>query len=308
MQTWKLWQVLRKPPAAHPLFLYIHSSAVAAVNPRLVIWFGPLMLAGLILYVLLGTWLLPRVTLPLLFSPLPGTTAVLAVFSGTFYGAAWLVTISRTLARQAGHGLYDLLWLSPSGALPAILALGTGCLHRNHSFQVVNDQRQALLNVILTTPGAAVLALFVTAFSGQPDLTEFIMLVIVGSVAVAAAFRLDHMQSIVLGSMLGMIFPLVARERGSNPLLGMIVFLLLQLASYTLLILLTFVLLPYWLRQTGLDGWYTDPLALLLGVVSFYSLRESAIQVCWRVLLRLLDADSEDLRLMERFIRYSDEI
>lgn len=303
MLTWRLWGILRTPPIAHPLFQY--TVETLAQETRYLIWFSPFSFISLLLYILLGAWFVPLIALPLLFSPLPGFLVMVWVFTGTFYGIVWLLMISRTLVRNIGYGVYDLISLSPSGALSAVIAVTTGCLYRSRAFRLINAQRSRILHLMLIMPVLSLVLMTLAMMGSNREFIQMAFVIITTSIAGAAVFRVDHMQSIVLGILIGMTLPMF-RKRGFNTAVGVGLFLTVQLISYSILLLLMFVALPYWLRIVGLDGWYTDTLVLLLSVSVFYCLREGIIRLFWMALLRELDADKADLKLLQRFVRYTD--
>lgn len=304
MLTWRLWGILSSPPIAHPLFQYI--ADVPSRETRYLLWFSPVTFLSLLFYILLGTWFVPLIALPLLFSPLPGFLVVFWVFTGTFYGAVWLLVISKTLVRNIGYGVYDLISLSPAGALSAVIAITTGCLYRNRTFRLINGQRSRILHLMLIMPVMATLLLMLASLGGNHEFINIAFVIVSTSLAAAAVFRMDHVQSIVLGILLGMTLPTFVRRRAFNYTIGVGLFVIIQIICYSFLLLATVIALPYWLRILGLNGWYTDVLALGLGVAAFYSLRELVIRLLWFLLLRELDADKSDLKLLQRFVRYTD--
>ncbi len=304
--TFRLWRLLRTPPVAHPLFQ--HAAEAPSPETRLLLWFSPVTFLGLLTYFLLGLWIMPLVALPPLFSPFPGFVVLFSVFTSTFYGVLWIVVISTVIHRQVGNGIYDLLELTPSGSLSAFVAISSGCLYRQQALRVVNFQRARILNILLIAPTLAFWVLLIAVIGGDED-TAYAMLIVVSTgMAAGIIFRLDHLQSIVLGVLIGMVLPAVLRDRSYSRTFGVATFMLIQATSHTLMLLLTILVFPPLLRWLSIDTWYTDTLAILFGLLVYYLARELPIQVFWRLLMRLLNAQPTDLQIIQRFVRYTDEV
>jgi len=278
MTTWRLWQALKSPPANHPIFqrmvspYYDDMSWVVVAQNVLIqgqIWFWSLIFV------------------------LDTRALILMVFSGTIYGVIWSAIVSSTIAVEREYRMYDLLCLSPSGTLGISWAICTGCLHRNQTLTQVNSQEAWSIRVILFIPLViSTNVLLGRAFSNLGAIT----LIWLGALLIV--FYLDHVQSIIFGSLLGVLAPHFAPNRLDSRLWAIGTFLLVQSSTYLVLFMTSGLILPALYRAVGFTGWYADLSLPVASVAVFYSLREMALIRLWRMLTEQLNAAQTELDLM----------
>lgn len=278
MTTWRLWQALKSPPANHPIFQRMVSPYYDDIHWVLVA--QNVLLQGQIWF-----WSLIFV--------LDTRALILMMFSGTFYGMIWSAIVSGTIAVEREYRMYDLLCLSPSGTLGISWAICTGCLHRNQIFAQVNSQEAWSIRVILFIPLViSANILLGRAFSNPGNIT------IIWLLAFLTVFYLDHVQSIIFGSLFGVLAPHYAPNRFDSRVWACAGFLLVQTSSYLMLLLMSVFILPTIYQTLGIKGWYEELSLPIISVGVFYLLRERVIIRLWRVLTEQLNAAPTELDLM----------
>ena len=129
--TWHLWQNIRFPARLHPLFRRWHTRQIETSRR----W----MLAQILLIV--GSGLLVLVE-PLAFAVVLLLWAIVPVLAlllnGTALGAFWAAQISHKLATERLGQRYDLLQLTPRGALGSSWLMATAILHRQERLLSAN--------------------------------------------------------------------------------------------------------------------------------------------------------------------------
>src|SRR5262245_50453520 len=138
MTTWRLWRALTRPPFHHPLFWRTVMNKEPDTAPRQRPS-GQLAL-GFILLFICSSALFPRqiTAVALLLFMLVPFLLLIFTFNGMIYGLIWSVKISTTIARTYESSIFEVLSMSPPGALGATWAMGTGCLYRNREFGDLN--------------------------------------------------------------------------------------------------------------------------------------------------------------------------
>ncbi len=295
-----VWEALRRPPIAHPLFRRLTRGQRKVFTPPKPIPLGRRILtsAALMGGLFFGLSFYPHVITPLLCA-LPLILAFLyMLLFGTVAGAYWTLRISAALTRQREQGLFELLATAPSGRFSVIWAVTTACIYSDDSFSGENAQSVWFMRAFALLVLALVWLVSASNYrTGLPTISLLAVISVIGSTALW--FYLDDRQLVVIGALIGMITPQMMRGR-VNPLAG-------ALASYSGAQLLTYLLivgggLPVisLALAAGLDE---DALLVLLPpllVLIVFALRESLIWGLWRALRGLIDGESVDIRRLSR--------
>jgi len=297
MTTWKLWRALQTPPIKHPLFDRVTGKQAIRLS-RLISMMGPVGITILIATFAVGIWYAPTAILPTLFNPNVALPLAFLLFTGTVYGLVWAASISQIIMRMRMQGKYDLLCLSQPSALVINWVICTSYLYRNHSFTRISEQRAWITRLLLMIPVAMILPLLIGFVASEQQTGIMLLSTFVHILALAAAFYIDHVQSAVLGSLIGMNVPNHTRSETDSTIMAGLMFLVLQTFSYLAAWGVGFVLLPalYTLAQAdGLLIEFSLPLARLM---VFYLAREVFISLLWLRLVRQLQATPAELDLL----------
>jgi hypothetical protein len=278
MTTWRLWHALRSPPSEHPIFQRMVSPYYDDIQWVMVA--QNVLIQGQIWF-----W-----SLIFVFDT---RALILMILSGTLYGMIWSIIVSGTIAIEREYRMYDLLCLSPSGKLGISWAICMGCLHRNRTFEHVNSQESWSIRIILFIPLVISANVLLGRMFSNPGSITAIWLV-----AFLIVFYLDHVQSIIFGSLLGVLAPHYASNRFDSRLWACTGFLLVQCSSYLALFVTSAFLLPTLYKAVGIGGWYADISLPILSVAAFYFLREVIMARLWHLLIEQLNAAPIDLDLM----------
>jgi len=294
MTTWRLWHALTHPPFNHPLFWRtVMTKEPEAAAPRR--WpSGQVTLALLMLFICSSAMFPRQITaLALVFFAIVPFVLLTFTFNGLIYGLVWGVRISTTIAKAYESTLFDVLSLSPHGALGATWAMGTGCLYRNREFGDLNFPETWTIRLFIVI----FVSMAMGTFSGARRANELALPVMVYALVLIATFYIDDIQSIVLGSLMGMLTPFYAHNRTDARLWTMGLYLLIQVTTYLSAIIGGFVLLPAFYEYIGLNSILGEITFPLLAFVVFCGVRELAISILWRNLTERLNADPGELNL-----------
>jgi hypothetical protein len=247
--SWKLWRLLHQPPLNHPLF----SRVILPTGRQGVDWTDSI--SGL-----------------LMLTPL-------IIVTGAVYGLGWATSISNRIAQEHQREAFDLLSVTPPGALGTSWTIALGCMYLNQSFPRLNTTNTWFARSILLAP-----FLFILWTTLMPPVATVVFL---------SAIYIDYFQSIVLGCLVGMIAPTYARNRLDARFLAFGVYSLLQITIYVAFLLATFFILPHIYRLLNLQGWLADWSLSTLCVAVLYLLREGVILAVWHTLLNQLNATAD---------------
>ncbi len=272
MLTWKLWRGLKRPAARNPLYQRIVNAPAQDIA-----WYFT---CAIIL------------AAPFLLLP-----AIL--FLSAVYGLRWTSAIAGTIAQERESGMFELISLSPPGMFGSSRAIMTACLHRNDSLAQVQSWGAWGIRMIfglVLLMSFEILSTPIIRYDVDPFLGQIITPVYL--VLLGVAVYLDHVQSIVMAELVGMIIPNYARRRTDASLGAAIVYLLLLVATYALTGFFGFAMLPPALELLPIAPQAQTILLPFIRVVIFYVIREILIRFLWQVLMRDTNAAPSDLDFM----------
>jgi hypothetical protein len=274
LTSWTLWHFLLHPDD-HPLFRQTLSQPTQPLNT---LWIVPLV--GV--FACCGSWVFLVPMRSSIFILLP---ILLTAFSSC-YVSTWVMGISGNIVRKHERRIYDQLAVTPLGALGVSWVLCSATLHRGDTLGWSTVLRALLAGLLLFAQ--VVFLATITLQQNATTLFHFLLLLFEVT-ALAASSYIDHIQSVVLGSLAGILAPTFTKQSVGAHLLAEALFLILQCA-----VCLAVFIIPM-VGQFGLD-WMAnhvgfilviDPLALSLS--TFYLTREAIIVALWGLVLRRLN-------------------
>jgi hypothetical protein len=279
--TWILWRHLLHPNA-HPLFQRTLKTPVDSLTRPYAAWI--VLLVGSL--ACCGTW-----TLNAQFRSFIVFILLMAmiVFS-SLYTLVWVVGITGTIIREHERGTYDQLCVLPSGALGAHWAMCAASLHRHDALGWIDLLRKLMTGTLLIALLSSLL--IVTLRQAVLDATQFFWLVL-DMIALVTASYAEHVQSILLGSLTGMLVPVYTRNRADARISAAVLFLALQAATLLATLLIALVFLPTLYSFLSITDWYISP--TLVSLLVFFLLREGLIIALWRILVHQLNASPAEL-------------
>jgi hypothetical protein len=291
MTTWRLWRALRNPPALHPIFqrtvLLPHKTVNSRPGQHITSW------AGLVVKVVLGLGEYNPLVL-LILMPL------ILMFIGITYGMDCAIRVGNLIAREHERDTFNLLSLSPSGALGTSWAMCTSSLHRNRDF----DRLYEIVRGTLMVAGIGIftLAVLVMAVNSdtftrfpQPALPTFAHGAVL--LMVMAAVYIEYVQSTVLGSLIGMVVPTYTQNRLDTSIYTFGIFALLQVSTYLLTYMVGFIVLPPIWERLAIDRNYLEIGLTGARLFIFFAVREIILTILWRRLVERLNAYPSELDL-----------
>jgi len=281
MVTWLLWRALQSPPTKNPLYQKMQSADRSSWLDRF--WNG---LIGLLLILL---FLKP----PLFAIILLSVPIMYPMLSSTCYGVLFSLRTSTMIFARRQQGSYDLIRISPNGAWTSFWAICAGSVHHNGDLNRLNHYIKRIMTMLVTL--CAVLLLASPVVPTERLQAEFMAMVIV-LFTVISLMVLELTQSSVLGTLIGMVFAIVARNTVDSRLGSLVGFLSIQLTTY----LTSIVLVLSFLYPTFDNADVSPALAMLLGCLTLILyiaiLREVMMVILWRLIARRLNTAQDEMR------------
>ncbi len=272
MLTWKLWRGLKKPAARHPLF-----QRIMTAPPQDMPWY---ITCGIIIVA-------PFLLLPAI------------VFLSAVYGLRWAMAIAGSIAKERETGMYELISLAPGGAFGSSRAIVAACLHRNESLAQIQSVGAWVMRMafgLLLMMSVEMLSTPIIRYDVDPLLGQIITPLYL--VMLGVAVYIDHIQSIVVAELVGMLIPIYARKRTDASLTAAVVYLLLQIGTYALTLFLGFALLSPLIEIIPIAPQSRTIILPILRVVIFYTIREVIIRGLWRAIVRETNASISEMDFM----------
>lgn len=294
--TWKLWHALQRPPVRHPLY-------------RRALFMRPT--EGLRLDEAVTLHFLWRLVMPLLFVsifaltpiilPLVIVTPLLLPLIVNWCCVQWAIRTGGAIASENERGTYDLAALTPPGAFGASWTICSACIHRGSSFGDLHTFVRVLVKFLFLMTGSGFFIAILIAIARSPGdsvgaaFSQSTFVNLFHAAALVAAFYLDHVQSAVVGGLVGMLAPIYVRNRLDARAWGLFGYSMLQVGVYLLTWLIGFQVIPALYEGLNLNGLYAELSIPILRVVVFYFIREGIIAGLWLVLTGRLNAMPSDL-------------
>jgi hypothetical protein len=255
MFSYALWRSLRRPPTRNPLFrqTYTHAEEAAPWYVGCVQWTGLLFFAPII------------------------------ALAGLVYGFGWSVGIAGTLGKERESRRFELIRLTPPGPLGMSWAGALGYLYHHRTFRNVNTNsnlliRTGLMAFILSGVG---LAVETQGFTFMPSFANIVLYL----VTLFAALLVDHVQSVVVAVLTGILAADAAGSRFGAQLVAFSLYSGVQIITYLVSLTLGVSLSVLAANEAGLL------LVLVVRLVLFAAVRELLIWLLWRRLDHTLAPD-----------------
>ncbi len=272
MITWKIWQQLKNPVSRHPLVWRVVKEHARMPYPPL----GP----GLQFLCGMGLCVSMLSPIGLIFSGL----LFLLVTNSTAYTAFWAAGTSGRIARLQTNDQYDLICAAPGGKFSLHWAVCTGVLHRDNRLDMIHTVLRVLLLIVL---GIILLTLFSSLSVGRQDWGRT-ALALLNTLGLLIAVYMDHIQSVVCGSVVGMLVPLYIRRPLDARIAAVALYVLVQTFGYVPAILAAI---------DGVNIIFADSdqavLMTAARLLVFVGIREAIIAGLWRWLLNRSEATPE---------------
>ncbi len=212
------------------------------------------------------------------------------------YVLFWVNRISSTICREQEHGTYDQLSLAPAGALGVSWALTAAALHRSDAIGWIDLIRKLLALLLMI----ALVAILVTTTLRQDSalLVQF-WLLLIEMLALSAGFYADHVQTMVLGSLVAMLTAAQASNALDARLWATLLFLALQAITCCATLLTPIIVLPALSSGAAALHWNLSMSPLISSLIVFYGSRELIILFCWQALARQLNANPSEFRFWD---------
>lgn len=218
---------------------------------------------------------------------------------GLIYGLDCALRVSSSIARERENGTFDLLALSPPGALLIGWALCASALYRGREFMRFHSivKTSIIIGVVLVV----VLTGFETLIQ-LPLLSRDARLLLPTFVrsahllAILGILYADYAQGAVLGCLIGLLIPTYTTNRIDASLYTLGIFLLTQITLYAAAVWIGFNFLPDAFIQIGWTDRGMEFLLALFRLLIFLGLHEISITLIWEHLVKRLNARPIDIQ------------
>lgn len=292
--TWKIWKSLRYPLRWHPIFRQVHTHYRQTESDKL-FWRVIQVLAGIAALLFVVIFPVPAIVTGLGLSL--GIPAFVLIFNGTFLGLRWVTAISETLAQIYHDKRFDLLAMTPRGALGISWLICTATIHRDDWLRVAYRVLRSVLLLVLVLLGLIASGIVLSAASASSHILRDnqlrILVDALGIAFVVLGLWIDHIQSIVIASLIGVLLPSYLPNSWQVRELARLVYLFLQLVTYAIIFGL-YLLLEQLIRLTISTEMYRGVLHFACTVLLFYLLREMIIYFLWHNLLKRFNSSMSE--------------
>lgn len=301
MITLTLWRALQSPYETHPTYRVVRAGRYQrfyAIPPQNRLAWPTIGFEGVLgkivgvfavmMFLCAGGWLF---IVPLLFI-LPA----LFFITGTLNGTSITVGISGHLARERQHKREILMGVTPSGISGMTWAICSGVYHRNSTLGkfrfTIGSIYQAIyiglviINIILGGHWLISMIRDQQLIPADQTLTTA-LLFLMGSIA----FHADYIQSILMGTIIGMLVPTYIHNPSDARAISIGAFLTLQFLLYALVAMIVFLILP-----PLFDAFNVSSIVALSAssLIIFIGLREIALNLLWRYVAHRLELDHKE--------------
>lgn len=303
MTSWRLWSALQNPPALNPIFRRI-ANVEYTFNFRLPGWlwlrrlgivcllaFAVVMLITRPQFVLLFVLIIPM-SIFLVLMGMP----ILITIGSSLLGAFWASVVSTAIVRERERGRYDLLCLLPDGMLGTNWAIGSGCIHRNALFDLLQMGSRTLVFFAIVILGIVLivtLGMGTSLRAANDDLLRAAR-TILDMIALTAGYYIHYVQGVVLSPLTGILTAIHVHSQLEARLIAPVIFLTLQIGSYALTFLIAFTILPGAFQSAFQSN---SPLLMVLPFAQlaiFCVIREGIFLVVWMMVKQGLNIHPSD--------------
>ncbi|GAB5490728.1 MAG: hypothetical protein Phog2KO_09430 [Phototrophicaceae bacterium] len=290
--TGQFWQALHFPMRQHPIFIQARKPFESAnTSSRL----GRFIVFAIIASIALAFFVFPISAFLTTLGVVLGFPALMIVFNGTALGTIWVTNVSTTIARYHQRYHYELLSLTSQGAYGVSWHLATGTIHQHNWLRTVYRLLTWVVMLVLVLLGLASLMLIFGIITSNDEIirqAQFnVLRDVITIVFIVGAVWLDHIQSVVISALLGMLLPRVIKNRVQLQSFAPLIYLMIQAFTYLIVILVYMASSAILLGILG-TAFLTSSLIVGLTLVSFFILRETIIHVL--VYLLQINYDSLD--------------
>lgn len=274
MLGWRLWRQISRY-TAHILENPIHRRIVGQAAPPL-----PFMLECAMLF------LVPVIMLPAI------------VFTSAVYGVRWATLISQSIAREQVTGRFDVLALTPNGSFGSAWVMACGAIQRTGMLYVLETPFSWLLRgflMLIVFTSVAIFSLDVT-FNNQ---TDAIIISIYTFAILMCALLIDHVHSVGLSVMIGLLAPTYTTRTADAGLLALTVYTMLQLTTYAVVGLFGFAVLPDLLVALLVSPMIRTLLLPIVRVVLLFTVRELVVIYLWTLVQQQYHAEKQDVNAVD---------
>lgn len=292
--TWQLWNALRFPMRRHPIFNHARTPSDSSDVPSpLWRWLRRIAIVCVILFAMM----FPVPTLMTSIGFAIGLPLLLILFNGTALGIILVTGISKTIASAQKSTRFELMSVSAEGALGVSWLLATGTIHRRNWLKVVYRLVKWVVMLVLVLLALAIFMLLLGTITSESELLRQQQLNILRDVInmslLVAVLWLDHVQSIVIAIVLGIVLPTIIRVEVQLVSMATMIYLIIQCCTY-LAIFVVYRLIDIILSSLWGDIFIVSIAVTFFSIVTFYLMREAIIGILWRIMLNKYDASIEE--------------
>jgi hypothetical protein len=282
--TRRLWQDLNYPTRYHPLFRVVSQGTKTPYAWTLKDFFTRMTIMLILVWAIFHSPYLMLTTIIGFAIVLPIASVVL---NGTGFGVYWAIQTTHSVATLGKRMAWDLLQATPLSAYGSAWMVMSGRVHRGKMFQDAyrTVSWMAMLTEICL---AAVIALIFITWHKPTQHSSLTIAFTVGetvrAMGLVAVLWLDHIQSVLMGCLVGMLTARLQGNTVSRFVTAGLGFISLKFVSFVAFLLI------YALGEWVVRLWITDAWALVITgfmlPVIFLGVHEAVLRGVWRMVMR----------------------
>jgi len=292
MMTWLWWQKLRYPNRHHPAFKRIIQQTTQRRN-----WVMPIALALMTLLALFIFIVTPQSILFVIVISVAVMPILFLLFNGTLLGTSNSFLSSGELAQWRQSGIAPLLYVTPLGWFGIAWIITTAVVHRHDNLRQVYSVVKNLTLIIVTGLGLLIAFLLVTIANTpiQSDTVRLYDLLasIVPIMTVTLLLFFDHVQSLILASLVSLVIAEWFSSRLETPITSATAFIIMQAFTY-LVFILAGVGLTVMMRLLVTNSYLERILTSLFFLLIAFTIREGIIYAMTRLLWSRYDLSARE--------------
>ena len=280
----KIWHGLYHPPRNAKLLLRL---STRKTRPLRTIRLSPLLNILRWLYLGIMPFTSPFfVVVPIL--------VIMVVFVGRFLhntvlNVMWASEVSMNITREQENHTFSQLAVLPFGAQGVCWRMYTAFIHQNN---LLDAHFWLRLRLAAWVGGLSLYGLFLLFFYQESEYLTFNFgLILVVMPALIAIFLIDFYHSTVLAPLISLLIPTYASNTTEARLFAGGIFLLCQVTTYMLTVILAAFLLDFMDNGEDFLLWAADAGRVALVVVVFFAIREGLVMLLWQLVKYRLNTD-----------------
>lgn len=294
MLSWRLWKTIVEPVVRNPIFSRVREERILRLKPRERITIPTYVYIIVAVFLAIFVARTPEyfivvLQIPMVLIVLLTVSPLAAPLFVVFAGSHLVSQITSDISKEKRQYTYELLCASPAGTLDTNWRIATGILHRGSWFNWLKSITRLALRIAQVTLGALAVITFIALFSGDTNTRLESLRTLTNLILIVGLYYMSMVQPIVASLVVGLHATSLNLSRRDSNIIGLMIYLLIQLMPYVIALLLFVVLNTIFTGVSPLIQVIID--VVVLG--SILVVRELTIYFLWWQLKRQLNSTTD---------------